>query len=1287
MIRTCILFLLITKLTVLAGTPPVGIIPDINKLKIPVIERHAPVVSKDLLMTVDGGNIGGARKNWPVRFAVPIERGELKNAENINLKTADGKSIIPVSGKPTAFWPEGEVKWLLLEFMADLPENGQSNYVLTYGTSVKPVLKSDLKITEDKGSISVSTGVISFNLTKKSEFLSDIISNGTGITPKGKGLRCFLDYSVSGVKAPESMSTYARMNIPLTESEPSVEILKSDFAVDTISIVEKNQIQVTVQIDGKYNTSTVSHPVRIYLTAYNNSSLVKIRHSLIYAGFTVRDYIKSYGFDLSLSGDISKCTFGIEGGKPLEGTGFCQRDDQTYILDRKTQKDGRSDGWVKAGNVAVAVENLWKNYPSTFSVAQNNKGTTVLKTSVFGPEEGAFLDFRYRTGKVSAEVSAMRPGTKGAASYYVSTLSDDYDGGGSNDARGIQKTHTVMYDFNIGKKESTSINLLGKALDKKPVIFTDPAHFADTSVLGIFSAYEADPEFQKIKNAASVVFDWASFTQDKNRWYGFVDSGDLNASAKKPDGDKLPHYFAGGIGWSSGNHYGTAFLIHAFLTKQRKYIDFTANFLKHKVDFDFEHIGGQNEGALLGEFTRHNQVHWRGGGEPRQAPIADMIFDYWITGDRVGWDGITLSMEWLNKAAWGRSAILDKTKLNMSCKAGAMNWPAYLMWETTGDPKYMWFVKPFAKALEDLLDAGIGISYQEGIIPVSVEGRPDISGYRDGGAPGGYFFTYDAHSPLIAYVNLTGDKDVTRSLIKTAYLLEQAPINCPQHYDTLDSFLDFVYGITGDRTFLEPILNQRIAQFMGFRGVPKEEYTTQTLISTLGRLFEEGTNNMGLVITGVKPIRYSMHSYLLSKKYPSANAGKNIVTNASQDKGTADIKLDASKSAALNGGKIVEYEWAIEDKPANKVVSKKEIDLIQLPIGKHKVMLKVKDNSGFESFDRVIVTVNPGGLFKFNFAPNENITPPEYTVANGIFNEKDGFGWDSQVSIYKESTVRYGLRIEGDSASVPNKEKKVFKVKAPNGMYKVSFGVGNPYSENGEQHLSFGGGKIKLDMILAKSLTVAFVHIPVEVKDGYFTMEAGGRGTGTTSIGYLCLEPSLSTIKPYEVKAAIDSISKLGRVGFSDKLPAPYSNGLKFWNAEMKPLKMPVVSSIQLPGIETDLAGVPAGSKREFNLKLDSKWLAVNLEDKRCWLDIGLTAPSAVNGPVSISVEGKEVFKIESIPEKTFMRIRNILFPTLPSGAVNFTVTNGDPVNIVGVGYVRVEPSSYGYIFTRKFPW
>src|SRR3989339_1073503 len=50
-----------------------------------------------------------------------------------------------------------------------------------------------------------------------------------------------------------------------------------------------------------------------------------------------------------------------------------------------------------------------------------------------------------------------------------------------------------------------------------------------------------------------------------------------------------------------------------------------------------------------------------------------------------------------------------------------------------------------------------------------------------------------------------------------------------------------------------------------------------------------------------------------------------------------------------------------------------------------------------------------------------------------------GFGWDSQVSIYKESTVRYGLRIEGDSASIPNKEKKVFKVKAPNGMYKVSF--------------------------------------------------------------------------------------------------------------------------------------------------------------------------------------------------------------------------------------------------------
>src|SRR3989339_1687254 len=99
-----------------------------------------------------------------------------------------------------------------------------------------------------------------------------------------------------------------------------------------------------------------------------------------------------------------------------------------------------------------------------------------------------------------------------------------------------------------------------------PLIFCDPEYFASTGVYGTFPSYEAAPEFQNIKNAASVVFDWAFVTRDVNRWYGFIDFGDINASANKPEGDTLPHIFSGGVGWCSGNHYGQAFLSHAFMT-------------------------------------------------------------------------------------------------------------------------------------------------------------------------------------------------------------------------------------------------------------------------------------------------------------------------------------------------------------------------------------------------------------------------------------------------------------------------------------------------------------------------------------------------------------------------------------------------------------------------------------------------------------------------------------------------------------------------------------------------
>lgn len=141
--------------------PPPGTIPDVTKLPLPRIQRLPAVKSKDMAITVDGGRIGTARRNWPVRFAVAIPHGELADPANVSLKAADGRAV-PVQAKATCYWPGGEVKWLLLQFLCDLPADGRAQYTLTYGTQVKPAPAGAIKVAQADGTVSVDTGGVAF---------------------------------------------------------------------------------------------------------------------------------------------------------------------------------------------------------------------------------------------------------------------------------------------------------------------------------------------------------------------------------------------------------------------------------------------------------------------------------------------------------------------------------------------------------------------------------------------------------------------------------------------------------------------------------------------------------------------------------------------------------------------------------------------------------------------------------------------------------------------------------------------------------------------------------------------------------------------------------------------------------------------------------------------------------------------------------------------------------------------------------------------------------------------
>ncbi|MHC4714291.1 MAG: RIFT barrel domain-containing protein [Planctomycetota bacterium] len=65
----------------------------------------------------------------PVSAGVPFGKGALRDATALSLAAADGKAA-PLQAQCLSKWPDGSVRWVLLDFAVDVPAGGQAQYGL-----------------------------------------------------------------------------------------------------------------------------------------------------------------------------------------------------------------------------------------------------------------------------------------------------------------------------------------------------------------------------------------------------------------------------------------------------------------------------------------------------------------------------------------------------------------------------------------------------------------------------------------------------------------------------------------------------------------------------------------------------------------------------------------------------------------------------------------------------------------------------------------------------------------------------------------------------------------------------------------------------------------------------------------------------------------------------------------------------------------------------------------------------------------------------------------------------
>jgi hypothetical protein len=431
---------------------------------------QASAVEVDLVVA-DSANV--ARQGEPVTTGVPFSRGALKDVSRLALSV--GGKMVPAQFTKTISWPDGSVRWALLDGQVDVPAGGKVALKLT-DKGGNPVSDTPVRISDGADSIKVSTGPMEFTVNKKkfNLFESLKIDGKEMLSATGQGL----------VIVKEGGGT-------LTAEAPT-----------EVKIEQAGPMRAIVCLRGKipgYN-GWLAYTVRI--TAYAGKKFVTVRTWLEnqgnygYAG-KAPEWINFDGMAINLAlglgGPITAACEGVSASDTFKVEQRCAGADwKSFVYtvtggDKELKKGERTDGVVKlAGNngtLNVAIRHFWENYEKAIELNGNTLKLWLWPTDGQWPRNGtrgsrntgefgkfrkqglyalpggvhkgyaAILDFSGRDPKASAATVSAALLAQATPAYYAGT-----EAATGWFAPADFKTGNEAYDAQVAKWNTQAVN-------------------------------------------------------------------------------------------------------------------------------------------------------------------------------------------------------------------------------------------------------------------------------------------------------------------------------------------------------------------------------------------------------------------------------------------------------------------------------------------------------------------------------------------------------------------------------------------------------------------------------------------------------------------------------------------------------------------------------------------------------------------------------------------------------------------------------------------------------------
>ena len=692
-----------------------------------IFSSQAQAQSAEISLTVEEPT-GTDRIGWPVTSGIPLARNSLKNMESAALFTVDGRQI-PLQTEALSLWPDGSIRWLLLDFQIDLKAGEKKNLLLRYGPDTKrSAVANPVRVEQDTSGVEINTGPLRLKLSDDKFKLFDAV---------------WLDLDSDGAfSEAERITSYDGAGIVL--KTPDGRSFWADKTTATITMEQKGPLRACVKIEGKHankDGEMFRYIVRIH--AYRGQPFLRFYYTFI------NDYqnalmAKIDSLDMVFSLDQKQgVTYALD-GKNMPATGrLFQVDDQGYEINSKPAGE-QAAGWAAMGTdkagLAVGIREFWQNWPKGIEQKPGEIRLSICPQFPKGLydgkplEEEAKLYYYLRNGEYSFKI-------------------------------GVARTHELWATFFAASPNADGLSRFFQAAEKPLLAQCDPAYVSSTKAMGAFPPADSKKYFG-YDAWANDTFELDQEQREQVREYGMLNHGD----------EYLSDY------WNNLEYDMAHCLFIQYLrTGDRRMFHRAEQAARHQIDVDVVHAVNRylypyfREYSLderhntPGEIWSHSVAHTGGyydGRASLKMPdiyqhgmlqnnghvwIAGALDYYLLTGDRLAMDVSVLVSDTMAR----QCPTLYSDHLR------GVGWPLNLVlsaYEATGDKKYLDAATRQWQTLKKNLDP------EKGWVVVLAYGHCDTQDLKGRCSGQNSYMLALTLSGLARYHRITGDPEVLKGL-------------------------------------------------------------------------------------------------------------------------------------------------------------------------------------------------------------------------------------------------------------------------------------------------------------------------------------------------------------------------------------------------------------------------------------------------------------------------------------------------------------------------------------------